>query len=220
MDYERLLLTALKEKNIPVKTAIEMLEVSKGTFYNKIKASRPDPDFWTNVQNKLKISIPPYEDYTSNSIVSEPKQDYVEVEKGIPMYNSPGSASGVEIYTDPESTKVVGHLNFPGIIKGSFALQVYGNSMSPTLEDGSWAILRPIENKLSINWGQVYYIEYHDYRVFKRLLASENEDEVILWSDNQHEMINGRPKHSSVTINKTEIRRLSLVTDIYKKSNH
>lgn len=158
------------------------------------------------------------EDWNTTLVNEEPIA--YNATRGIPMYNSPGSASGVEIYTDRDSTKVIGYLNFPGITKGSFALPIYGSSMNPTLESGSWAVCRPIENKFSINWGQVYYIEYHDYRVFKRLLAADSDDEVVLWSDNQHELINGRPKHAPVTIKKSEIRTLSLVTDIYKKSNH
>lgn len=140
--------------------------------------------------------------------------------KGIPMYNAPGAGGGVEIYTDPNSDKIVGHLNFPGITKGSFALPVYGHSMYPTLENGVWVVLRPIENKHSINWGEVYYIEYGDYRVFKRLLISDNIDEVTLWSDNQLDLINDKPKFSPIIIKKTDIRKLCLVTDIYKKSNN
>lgn len=139
---------------------------------------------------------------------------------GVPMYNVPGSAGGVELYNDLDSTKVVGYLNYPGATKDSIALPVHGTSMHPFLEDGSWAVLRPINDTLSIVWGQVYRIEWSDYRMYKRLLASDNEDEVILWSDNQFEIINNRPIHAPITINKSEIRKLYLLTDKYKKENN
>lgn len=140
--------------------------------------------------------------------------------KGIPMYNAPGAGGSVEIYTDSDSAKIVGYLNFPGITKGSFALPVYGNSMYPYLENGVWTVLRPIENKTVIDWGNVYYVEWEDYRMYKRLLQSDILDEVILWSDNQEELINDRPKFSPIHIKKTDIRTLCLVTDIYKKTNN
>ncbi len=139
---------------------------------------------------------------------------------GVPMYNVPGSAGGIELYNDLSSYKSVGHLNFPGATKDSFALPVYGSSMFPTLEDGSWAVLRPINNRFSIIWGEVYYIEYGDYRLYKRLLAGEEDDDVILWSDNQEEKINGKPIYTQIKIKKTEIQRICLVTDKYKKANN
>lgn len=139
---------------------------------------------------------------------------------GVPMYNVPGSAGGVEIYNDLSSYNTIGHLNFPGATKDSFALPVYGSSMFPTLEDGSWAVLRPIMNKFSIIWGEVYYIEWGDYRVYKRLLAGDEDDDVILWSDNQDEKINGKPIYTQIKIKKAEIQRICLVTDKYKKANN
>lgn len=161
--------------------------------------------------------IVPASPYTNT--VNEDDLNY-SVKEGIPMYNAPGTSGDIETYTDPDSEKVVGYLNFPGITKGSFALQAYGDSMHPTIENGVWVILRPIQDPGSIDWGQVYYIEFGDYRVFKRLIIGDSEDEVILFCDNQDKMLNGKPKYAPRTIKKDEIRVLCLVTDIYKKKNN
>lgn len=138
----------------------------------------------------------------------------------VPMYNFPASASAIEMYSDPNDIKIVGHLSIPGAMKNSFALPVHGHSMYPTLESGSWGVIRPIENPSEILWGEVYYIEWGDYRNYKRLLLGDNDDEVVLWSDNQTEVVNGKPKYSPVTIKKESIRKLCLLTDILKKPNY
>lgn len=57
MDRETYLLSELKRKNIPVKEAFVHLGVSKQTFYNKIKDSKPDEEFWTKVKEVFKIDI-------------------------------------------------------------------------------------------------------------------------------------------------------------------
>jgi len=157
----------------------------------------------------------------SNSIGDKKTElNQYEQPNQVPMFNFPGSASAIEMYNDPNDIKIVGHLSIPGSTKNSFALQAYGHSMYPTLENGCWGILRPIEDPTDILWGEIYYIEWGDYRNYKRLLISDSDDEVILWSDNQSEVVNGRPKYSPVKIKKESIRRLCLLTDILKKPNY
>lgn len=138
----------------------------------------------------------------------------------IPMYNFPSAASDIEIYNNPDDIKIVGHLNLPGARKNSFALPVYGHSMYPTLENGSWCVLRELTDPQDIVWGEIYYIEWGDYRMFKRLLEADNPDEVMLWSDNQLDLIGEKPKYAPVIIKKEKIRRLCLLTDIVKKPNY
>lgn len=138
----------------------------------------------------------------------------------IPMYNFPVAAGGVETYIDPNDVKVVGHLNIPGAHKDSVAIPAYGDSMYPTLSNGDWAVSRPIGDPTEIVWGELYYVEWSDYKMYKRLLHADNEDEVVLWSDNQQELIGDRPKFAAMTIKKEKIRKLRLVTEILKKPNY
>ncbi|RCH53919.1 hypothetical protein DJ568_15380 [Mucilaginibacter hurinus] len=171
----------------------------------KEKLYQTFPEVFTNVKQTPEIAA-----------ISELPENM----QGIPMYNIPVSASIVEMYGDAKDVKVVGHLHIPGASKESFALPVHGHSMYPTLENGSWCVLRPITDVRDIEWGEIYYIEYGDYRMYKRLLKDEDEDSVILWSDNQLDQINGKPKYAAKTIKKSRIRRLCLLTDILKKPNY
>jgi hypothetical protein len=49
-----------------------------------------------------------------------------------------------------------------------------------TLANGNWAVLRPINDPSDIEYGEIYYIEYGDYRTFKRLISTDKDDEVTL----------------------------------------
>lgn len=205
-----------------LKTSIRGLNITQEEAARRLGVTRQKLSMWFQLENlgkdvihlviqKLNIDL--------NSSVSD-LQESLPSYNTIPMYNAPAAAGGIEVYADTESGKVVGHISFPGITKGSYALQVYGTSMHPTLGSGAWVILRPIEAAQDIVWGEVYYIEWSSYRMFKRLLKGDSEDEVILWSDNQEEKIYDRPKHAPIHIKKEDIRKLSLMTDMYIKANH
>lgn len=148
-------------------------------------------------------------------------EDTVEYKKanGIPMYEVTATASGVEVYNDLNDSSPVGRMNFPGIEDCDFALPVWGHSMYPYLENGCWVALKVIHDK-KILPGEVYYIEWGDYRMYKRLLAGDKDDEVIAHSDNTTEMIGNRLKYAPFVIRKSDIKRLCLVKDIHKKHNH
>ena len=139
--------------------------------------------------------------------------------EGIPMFEVTVTASGVEVYSDINDMQAVGRMNFPGIEDCDFALPVWGHSMYPYLENGCWVALKIIHDK-KILPGEVYYIEWGDYRMYKRLLASINPDEVIAHSDNTSEMIGNQLKYAPFPIKIVDIKKLCLVKDIHKKHNH
>jgi phage repressor protein C with HTH and peptisase S24 domain len=147
------------------------------------------------------------------------KKAEVKVFEGIPMYEVTATASGVEVYNDLNDAAPVGYMNFPGIEECDFALPVWGHSMYPYLENGCWVALKIIHDK-KILPGEVYYIEWGDYRMYKRLLIGDSDDEVIAHSDNTTEMIGNRLKYAPFVIKKSEIKKLCLVKDIHKKHNH
>ena len=170
---------------------------------------------------KLKIFKEKYSnflDVKKNTVNSEQKSPAKAFE-GIPMYEIIATASGVEVYNDINDSTPVGHMNFPGIEECDFALPVWGHSMYPYLENGCWVALKIIRDK-KILPGEVYYIEWGDYRMYKRLLAGDNEDEVIAHSDNVTEMVGNRLKYAPFVIKIEEIKKLCLVKDIHKKHNH
>lgn len=139
--------------------------------------------------------------------------------QGIPMFEVIATASGVEVYNDINDKQAVGRMNFPGIEDCDFALPVWGHSMYPYLENGCWVALKIIHDK-KILPGEVYYIEWGDYRMYKRLLAGNSPDEVIAHSDNVTEMVGNRLKYAPFVIKIDEIKKLCLVKDIHKKHNH
>jgi phage repressor protein C with HTH and peptisase S24 domain len=142
-----------------------------------------------------------------------------QIFEGIPMYEVIATASGVVVYNDINYAKPIGRMNFPGIEDCDFALPVWGHSMYPYLENGCWVALKVIHDK-KILPGEVYYIEWGDYRMYKRLLAGDTDEEVIAHSDNTTEMVGNRLKYAPFVIKKDEIKKLCLVKDIHKKHNH
>lgn len=169
--------------------------------------------------NKLNIFKEKYKDFLTGI---KPKVDSSSAPaafEGIPMYEVLTTTSGGELYKVIDDTSPIGHMNFPGIEDCDFALPVWGHSMYPYLENGCWVALKVIHNK-KILPGEVYYIEWGDYRVYKRLLSGDNEDEVIAHSDNTTEQIGDHLKYAPFTIRKEDIKRLCLVMHIHKKHNH
>jgi len=173
-----------------------------------------DPD-------KFKIFKEKYKEFLENN-QSHVNPENVIISKlsvGIPMFEIPATATGVEVYNDINDMHPVGHMNFPGIEDCDFALPVWGHSMYPYLENGCWVALKVIHDK-KILPGEVYYIEWGEYRMYKRLLAGDNADEVIAHSDNTTEMVGTRPKYAPFVVKIADIKKLCLVKDIHKKHNH
>jgi hypothetical protein len=167
---------------------------------------------------KLRIFKEIYKNYLTPQKLTENIVSH-SAEPGIPMYEIIATASGVEVYNDINDTQSVGRMNFPGIEECDFALPVWGHSMYPYLENGCWVALKIIHDK-KILPGEVYYIEWGDYRMYKRLLAGDHPDEVIAHSDNTTEMIGNRLKYAPFVVKIDDIKKLCLVKDIHKKHNH
>ncbi|MDB5134175.1 MAG: hypothetical protein JWP37_778 [Mucilaginibacter sp.] len=171
-----------------------------------------DPD-------KLRIFKDKYKEFLNikrPTLSTQPQAPHFD---GIPMYEVVATASGVVVYNDINDMQPVGRMNFPGIEECDFALPVWGHSMYPYLENGCWVALKEIHDK-KILPGEVYYIEWGEYRMYKRLLVGDNDDEVIAHSDNTTEMIGNRLKYAPFVVKINEIKKLCLVKDIHKKHNH
>ncbi|TWI94046.1 hypothetical protein JN11_04863 [Mucilaginibacter frigoritolerans] len=194
----------------------EALGFNNASSITEIIKSRQniDPD-------KLKIFKEKYGSYLIDKKNTANSENTIvrKLSDGIPMYEIIATASGVEVYNDINDTHPVGHMNFPGIEDCDFALPVWGHSMYPYLENGCWVALKIIHDK-KILPGEVYYIEWGDYRMYKRLLAGDNDDEVIAHSDNITETSGNRPKYAPFVIKIADIKKLCLVKDIHKKHNH
>ena len=167
---------------------------------------------------KFRIFKEKYKEFLDGTKTTE-NTVMVKMAEGIPMFEVTVTASGVEVYNDINDRQSVGRMNFPGIEECDFALPVWGHSMYPYLENGCWVALKVIHDK-KILPGEVYYIEWGDYRMYKRLLAGDSPDEVIAHSDNVTEMIGNRLKYAPFIVKIADIKKLCLVKDIHKKHNH
>lgn len=194
----------------------EVLGFNSASSITEITKSRQniDPDKLQIFKDKYREFLFPVRN-TESAVAGPSKNVFV----GIPMYEVTATASGVEVYNDINDTSPVGHMNFPGIEDCDFALPVWGHSMYPYLENGCWVALKIIHD-MKILPGEVYYIEWGDYRMYKRLLAGDSIDEVIAHSDNTTEMIGNRLKYAPFIIKLADIKKLCLVKDIHKKHNH
>src|ERR1700760_3376688 len=191
----------------------EALGFNSASSITEIIKSRQNID-----PEKFRIFKERYKDFIAGSAYV-PTAPISKVADGIPMYEITATASGVEVYNDINDMQPVGRMNFPGIEECDFALPVWGHSMYPYLENGCWVALKVIHDK-KILPGEVYYIEWGDYRMYKRLLAGDSEGEVIAHSDNVTELIGDRLKYSPFVIKVEDIKKLCLVKDIHKKHNH
>ncbi len=191
----------------------EILGFNSASSITEIIKSRQniDPEKFKIFKEKYKAFLDD-KNYTETTAGSK-------VADGIPMYEITATASGVEVYNDINDTQSVGRMNFPGIEDCDFALPVWGHSMYPYLENGCWVALKVIHDK-KILPGEVYYIEWGEYRMYKRLLAGDNKDEVIAHSDNTTEMVGNHLKYAPFVIKIADIKKLCLVKDIHKKHNH
>jgi len=194
----------------------EMLGFNSASSITEIIKSRQNIDL-----DKLKIFKEKCRDFLVPVKKAENKEmpGAKAIFEGIPMYEVIATASGVEVYNDINDAQPVGHMNFPGIEECDFALPVWGHSMYPYLENGCWVALKVIHDN-KILPGEVYYIEWGDYRMYKRLLAGDSADEVIAHSDNVTEMIGNRLKYAPFVVKIADIKKLCLVKDIHKKHNH
>jgi phage repressor protein C with HTH and peptisase S24 domain len=192
----------------------EALGFNSASSITEIIKSRQNID-----PEKFRIFKEIYKPFLGGARPTEKKAVTASVFEGIPMYEVIATASGVEVYKDINDTTPIGHMNFPGIEDCDFALPVWGHSMYPYLENGCWVALKVIHDN-KILPGEVYYIEWGDYRMYKRLLVGDNDDEVIAHSDNVTELIGERLKYAPFVIKKEDIKKLCLVKDIHKKHNH
>jgi phage repressor protein C with HTH and peptisase S24 domain len=191
----------------------EALGFNSASSITEIIKSRQNID-----PEKLRVFKEKYKEFLNSGRNAE-NTVTKKIEEGIPMYEVVATASGVVVYNDINDMTPVGRMNFPGIEECDFALPVWGHSMYPYLENGCWVALKVIHDT-KILPGEVYYIEWGDYRMYKRLLAGDNEDEVIAHSDNVTEMVGNRLKYAPFVIKIAEIKKLCLVKDIHKKHNH
>ncbi len=125
------------------------------------------------------------------------------VTSGVPVYDIDVTAGRRELSLDLTDDRVIGRINLPNISHEAAIVRVSGDSMAPTVKNGSYIAIRPVSNMAYIFWGQIYVIVLDDYRMVKFLRRHPDKSMVILQSAN--------PSYDDMEVLRSDIRRLYIV---------
>ena len=90
-----------------------------------------------------------------------------------------------------------------------FIIRVSGSSMYPKYSNGDLLGCKKIENILFFQWGKIYVLDTSQGALVKRVYEHENDDFVMLVSDN-------KDVYPPFAIPKSDIRSLSIVVGVVR----
>lgn len=97
--------------------------------------------------------------------------------------NVDGAMGGVQFLDSPDETAI--DMTIPGYSDCKFAINAYGESMSPLIKSGQIVLLAEWREKF-VDWGKIYLVVTKSgYRVIKRLFPSPTENKIVCRSENQ-----------------------------------
>jgi phage repressor protein C with HTH and peptisase S24 domain len=203
MDIENEILTELKRRNISVKSACEQLGVSKQTFYNKIKASKPDTIFLTKVKDILKIDVDK-DISTDDDSQSSLQINHKKPAALIPFYNTDFIAGNAELYYNDETIYPEYYMDVPEF-SGSIAFRAFGDSMEPRIKSGNILFGVKRENwNLYLEYGQIYGVTCKDgSRYLKYIRKHADSNFLLLKSEN--------PNYDDMDMPKAHIKNIWLI---------
>lgn len=127
--------------------------------------------------------------------------------KGAPVYDIDATAGVVPISNMFAEDRIIGHLDVPKINPGCPVVRVSGDSMFPTIPDGSYISIREIHDASIILWGAIYLVQLEDYRMVKSLRRHPSDPAlVVLHSEN--------PEYDDIEIPRKSIQKLFLVENV------
>ena len=96
--------------------------------------------------------------------------------------NVDGTMGGVQFLDNPDETYI--EMSIPGYTDCRFAINAYGESMSPLIKSGQIVLLAQWQERF-IDWGKIYLVVTRSgYRVIKRLLPGKTETTIVCRSEN------------------------------------
>jgi hypothetical protein len=164
-----------------------------------------------------KLKSVDYYNYDSNlSHINEPLEEY----KGVPVFKSPATASAVEVYDDTINEGPAFYVTIPQFKDCKFGKVIYGHSMYPTITSGSYVFCKDVADKMKFTPGEIYYVEYDNFGVCKRLQKGASKGEVLLVSDNDELRSDETRRYESFTLNIDDIRNLYLVKGWFTQNHN
>lgn len=96
--------------------------------------------------------------------------------------NVDGTMGGVQFLDNPDETHI--EMSIPGYTDCRFAINAYGESMSPLIKSGQIVLLAQWQERF-IDWGKIYLVVTRSgYRVIKRLLPGKTAATIVCRSEN------------------------------------
>lgn len=125
---------------------------------------------------------------------------------GIAVYDIDVTAGSTPLSRMLTHDRIMGYVDMPQINSDCLIVRVSGDSMKPTIANGSFIAIRPVGVSGVIFWGQIYVVVTDNYRMVKYLRRHDNPDYVILHSDN--------PDYDDIEMPRSDIQGLYLVETV------
>lgn len=138
-------------------------------------------------------------------IIDRPLVPSATVE-GTPVYDIDVTAGCHDLEALFNEQRPIGTVSLPGLKHKQIIVNVSGDSMAPTICDGGYVAIRPINDMRNIFWGQIYVVGLEEYRLVKFVRKHEDKAMVILHSDN--------PAYDDMEVERSDIKSLYLVENI------
>lgn len=124
--------------------------------------------------------------------------------------NVDGAMGGVQFLDNPDEASA--DIVIPGFSDCQFAINAYGDSMSPLIRSGQIIVLSEWRERF-IDWGEIYLVVTRSgYRTVKRVFPATSEDRVVCRSENEQ-------AHPPFEVEKEDIVRLFIVKGWINREN-
>lgn len=127
--------------------------------------------------------------------------------RGVPIFDIDVTAGFGPLEQQLTSDRISGYIDLPGVLNpaNECMVRVSGNSMEPTIPNGSYIAVREVATD-TIIWGKTYVIVMEELRMVKTVRRHENPEMVILHSHN--------PEYDDMEIRRDEILKLYIVDSV------
>ncbi|GAA4338751.1 hypothetical protein GCM10023149_48960 [Mucilaginibacter gynuensis] len=212
--------TAIIEKYPDISEAAKELGLNPEELLKIFKKAKVTENVLEEAYYKLGIVVEGHSVIKPEGIVrnlySEPK--------GIPMYSDKAAASAVELYNDEASDQEPAFfVSIPQFADCDFGKMIFGHSMYPTYESGSYAFMKRVGDLRQVSPGEVYYIETTYLKVTKRLQYGKlgfEDDHFLAMSDNEEKRPDGGFRYETFPIFKEDIKALYIVKGALKQNQN
>ena len=143
-------------------------------------------------------------------IIDNPLTPQMNLEDATPVYDIDVTAGCRDLTSIFSSERPIGTVSLPGLRQEQIIVPVSGDSMAPTICDGGYVAIRPINDMRNIFWGQIYVVGLEEYRMVKFVRKHPDRSMVILHSAN--------PDYDDMEVLRSDIRSLYLVENILNYS--